>query len=82
MELGPGVYGIQDASEKYFGKVPEELGSDEAAQLAALLPAPRRGMDAFWQKRYHALAARMPSERVVMPPPPVPARAPVKLSRR
>src|SRR6185437_6297926 len=80
LELGPGVYGIQDASEKYFGKLPDELSSDEAAQLAALLPAPRRGMDAFWQKRYRALAARMPSEHIVMPAPPPPP--PVKLSRR
>ena len=82
VELGPGVYGIQDASERYFGKIPDELSPDEAAQLAALLPAPRRGMDAFWQKRYRALAARMPSERVVMPAPPTPASPPVKLSRR
>ena len=81
VELGPGVYGIQDAAEKYFGKLPDELSSDEAAQLAALLPAPRRGMDAFWQKRYRALAARMPSERVMMPAPPA-ASPPVKLSRR
>ncbi|HEX8953898.1 MAG TPA: biosynthetic peptidoglycan transglycosylase, partial [Polyangia bacterium] len=81
VELGPGVYGIQDASEKYFGKLPDELTSDEAAQLAALLPAPRRGMDAFWQKRYQALAARMPSEHVIMPTPPT-ANPPVKLSRR
>ena len=81
VELGPGVFGIQDASEKYFGKLPEELSPDEAAQLAALLPAPRRGMDAFWQKRYRALAARLPSEHVIMPTPPPPP-APVKLSRR
>jgi membrane carboxypeptidase/penicillin-binding protein PbpC len=82
VELGPGVYGVQDASERYFGKLPDELSADEAAQLAALLPAPRRGMDGFWQKRYQALAARMPSEHVVMPAPPVPPSAPVKLSRR
>ena len=83
VELGPGVYGVQDASEKYFGKLPDELTADEAAQLAALLPAPRRGMDAFWHKRYLALAARMPSERPVMPAPaPAAARPPVTLSRR
>ncbi|MDB4968325.1 MAG: glycosyl transferase family 51 [Myxococcales bacterium] len=81
VELGPGVFGVQDASEKYFGKIPDELSSDEAAQLAALLPAPRRGMDAAWQKRYRALAARMPSERVTMPPPPAPV-TPIKLTRR
>ncbi|MCU1278642.1 MAG: Monofunctional biosynthetic peptidoglycan transglycosylase [bacterium] len=81
VELGPAVYGIQDASEKYFGKLPDELSPDEAAQLAALLPAPRRGMDASWQKRYRSLAARMPSEHVIIPSPP-PKDPPVKLSRR
>jgi hypothetical protein len=77
VELGPGVWGVADAAERYFGKLPEELSSDEAAQLAALLPAPRRGMDAAWQWRYRALAARLPSEKVPMPAP-----VPVKLSRR
>jgi hypothetical protein len=81
VELGPGVFGVQDASDKYFGKIPDELSSDEAAQLAALLPAPRRGMDPAWQKRYRSLAARMPHERVIMPPPAAPA-APIKLTRR
>ena len=45
VELGPGVYGIQEAADRYFGKLPDELSVDEAAQLAALLPAPKRGMD-------------------------------------
>lgn len=70
VELGPGVYGIEEASAKYFGKLPDELTPDEAAQLAALLPAPRRGMDAAWERRYRALAARMPNEKVPMPNPP------------
>jgi hypothetical protein len=78
VELGPGVYGVADAAERYFGKLPDELSGDEAAQLAALLPAPRRGMDAAWERRYRALATRLPSEKV-----PLPARAStVKLSRR
>lgn len=81
VELGPGVFGIQDAAERYFGKLPDELSSDEAAQLAALLPAPRRGMDASWHRRYQSLAARLPSEHVVMPPAP-PPHSIVKLSRR
>lgn len=78
VELGPGTYGVQDGAERYFGKLPDELSADEAAQLAALLPAPRRGMDAAWHRRYRALAARLPVERIPMPPPP---RA-VKLTRR
>ena len=41
-----------------------------------------RGMDGSWQKRYRALAARMPSEHVLIPAPPAAANPPVKLSRR
>ncbi|HEY7953686.1 MAG TPA: biosynthetic peptidoglycan transglycosylase [Polyangia bacterium] len=67
-ELGPGIYGISEGAERYFGKEPEELSLNEAAELAALLPAPRRGMDAAWRRRYQALAARLPSEKLVIPP--------------
>lgn len=80
VELGPGVYGVEDAAAKYFGKLPDGLTADEAAQLAALLPAPRRGMDAAWERRYRALAARMPLEKVPMPP--VASPPAVKLSIR
>jgi hypothetical protein len=67
VEFGPGVFGIGNAAERYFGKEPEGLTADEAAQLAALLPAPRRGMDGAWEKRYRALLARLPSENLVIP---------------
>jgi monofunctional glycosyltransferase len=41
VELGPGVYGAEAASRRYFGKPAAELGASEAAQLAASLPRPR-----------------------------------------
>jgi hypothetical protein len=66
VELAPGAYGIGAGAERYFGKEPEELSADEAAQLAALLPAPRRGMDGAWEKRYQALRTRLPSERPLL----------------
>ena len=40
-ELGPGVYGAEAASRRYFGKSASALTDDEAAQLAASLPMPR-----------------------------------------
>ncbi len=40
-EFGPGVYGAEAASRRYFGRPASELGEDEAAQLAAALPSPR-----------------------------------------
>jgi len=40
VELGPGLYGVGAASERYFGKAPADLDDAEAAQLAAVLPKP------------------------------------------
>ena len=40
-EFGPGVYGAEAASRRYFGKPAASLTEDEAAQLAAGLPSPR-----------------------------------------
>ena len=41
VEFGPGVYGVEAASRRYFGKPAAEVNADEAAQLAASLPRPR-----------------------------------------
>src|SRR5438477_224797 len=41
VEFGPGVYGVEAASRRYFGKAAAELNEDEAARLAAGLPRPR-----------------------------------------
>jgi len=42
IEYGPGVYGIVQASEIYFGEHPRDISPVEAAFLAQLLPSPRR----------------------------------------
>jgi monofunctional biosynthetic peptidoglycan transglycosylase len=41
-EFGDGVYGVGAASRAFFGKRPSQVTADEAALLAAVLPAPRR----------------------------------------
>ena len=41
-EFGDGVYGVETAAQKYFGKSAARLNADEAALLAAVLPNPRR----------------------------------------
>ncbi|HSQ69423.1 MAG TPA: monofunctional biosynthetic peptidoglycan transglycosylase [Steroidobacteraceae bacterium] len=41
-EFGPGTYGVQAASRRYFGKDAAALSRAESALLAAVLPAPRR----------------------------------------
>nr|WP_293248635.1 monofunctional biosynthetic peptidoglycan transglycosylase [Panacagrimonas sp.] len=41
-EFGPGVYGVEAASQKYFRKPASKLTYPEAALLAAVLPNPKR----------------------------------------
>ena len=41
-EFGPGVFGVGEASSRYFGKEPAALTPAEAARLAAVLPSPKR----------------------------------------
>lgn len=40
VEFGPGIYGVTEAADHYFGKTPLELTSLESAFLATLLPRP------------------------------------------
>ena len=42
VELGKGVYGVDAASRYYYGVPARRLTGDQAAMLAAMLPAPRR----------------------------------------
>lgn len=42
VEFGPGIYGVHDAAEYYFGKEPMELTPMESVWLASILPAPKR----------------------------------------
>src|ERR1017187_2859077 len=40
VECGDGLFGIKEASEAYFGKVPSSLNLNECARLAAVIPSP------------------------------------------
>lgn len=42
VEFGPGVFGVEHASEKYFQKKPKGLSRVEASLLAAVLPNPKK----------------------------------------
>ncbi len=42
VEWGPGVYGAESASRYYYGTAARNTGRQEAARLAAILPAPLR----------------------------------------
>ena len=41
-ELGEGVFGVEAAARKYFGIAARDLGDEQAALLAAVLPNPKR----------------------------------------
>jgi monofunctional biosynthetic peptidoglycan transglycosylase len=40
VEMGPGVYGVESASRRYFRHGADNLSAIEAARLAAILPSP------------------------------------------
>jgi monofunctional biosynthetic peptidoglycan transglycosylase len=42
VEWGPGIFGAEAAAQAYFGKSAENLTAEEAVELAAVLPSPRR----------------------------------------
>src|SRR6476661_3021835 len=42
IEMGPGIYGAEAASQAYFGKPAKNLTRKEAAMIAACLPNPKR----------------------------------------
>ena len=42
IEMGPGIFGIEAASQKYFGKHAKDLSRAEAAMIIACLPNPRK----------------------------------------
>jgi monofunctional biosynthetic peptidoglycan transglycosylase len=42
IEWGPGIFGIEAASQAYFGKSASDLTLDEAIRLAAVIPSPLR----------------------------------------
>lgn len=41
-EFGPGIYGVEAAAQRFFGKPAARLLPEEAARLAAVLPNPRK----------------------------------------
>ncbi|CUT07861.1 monofunctional biosynthetic peptidoglycan transglycosylase [Candidatus Kryptonium thompsonii] len=40
IELGDGIFGVEAASRKYFGKSASEFTMEESAQLASIIPSP------------------------------------------
>jgi monofunctional biosynthetic peptidoglycan transglycosylase len=58
-EFGPGLYGVEAAGRRYFGKPAADLGPFEAAQLAASLPNPRGWHPGSPSRVYQAHVSRV-----------------------
>jgi monofunctional glycosyltransferase len=41
-EWGDGIFGVEEAARRYYGRSARQLSREQAARLAAILPAPRR----------------------------------------
>src|SRR5688572_431910 len=63
IEWGDGVFGAEAAARHHFGISAAELGPEQAARLAAMVPSPRRygpgDNTAYLQRRTQVLLARM-----------------------
>ncbi len=57
VEFGPGVFGAEAASRRYFGRPAARLGETEAAELAASLPFPRTHPPGSSARRYRQRVA-------------------------
>jgi monofunctional biosynthetic peptidoglycan transglycosylase len=68
VEWGDGVFGAEAAAQRYFGSSATQLGAEQAARLAVMLPAPRRyernPYSAYMNGRTRLILARMPGAEV------------------
>jgi monofunctional glycosyltransferase len=71
-ELGPGIWGVEAASRRYFGHGAAKLSLEEAAALAATLPFPLSSNPSYRQGRMrwrqNMIMRRLRGERVEIPP--------------
>lgn len=78
IEFGPGVYGVEAASQKYFGRPAKRLNPSQAARLAAVLPNPNRlrvdRPSAYVLARQRRILYRVSPPAPVAPPPEVPKK--------
>jgi monofunctional biosynthetic peptidoglycan transglycosylase len=79
-EMGPEIWGVEGASERYFGIPAARLSRDEAAQLAALLPFPLRSnpltRPGRMFSRQRLILRKLGGEEVTLPPVPEEEAAP------
>jgi monofunctional biosynthetic peptidoglycan transglycosylase len=71
-ELGPGVWGAEAASRRYYRRGAGRLSESQAAALAATLPFPRLSNPAYrpvrMRRRQEIILRRLHGERIEVPP--------------
>lgn len=71
VEWGEGIFGIEAASQHYYGKSAINLSPQESARLAAVLPNPRRyrptGPSKYVEKRANIIYGIMVKRGIVVP---------------
>jgi len=71
-EFGPGIWGVEAASRKYFGHSASKLSLEEAAALAGTLPFPLSSNPSYrpgrMRWRQNMIIRRLRGEPVVIPP--------------
>jgi monofunctional biosynthetic peptidoglycan transglycosylase len=58
IEFGKNVWGLSQASQYYFKKIPSQLNPKEAAFLAMLLPNPKKYSASFYRKKLSPFAQK------------------------
>lgn len=61
IEWGPGIYGVDAAAQHHYGTSADRLTRDQAARLAAVIPAPRSRVPQNMGVYASTIAARMRS---------------------
>ncbi len=59
VEWGPGIYGAQSACRYYYSTSARSIGRDQAARLAAILPAPLRRRPQYMNRYSTIILERM-----------------------
>ena len=59
IEWGPGIYGAEAASEYYYHAHATQIGREQAARLAAIIPAPLKRKPAYMNDYSAAILDRM-----------------------
>jgi monofunctional biosynthetic peptidoglycan transglycosylase len=64
-ELGPDIFGVNEASQAYFGKTPDQINAAEGTFIALMLPSPRGNYYKVYQNHNLTKQARHQVNRVL-----------------